>query len=470
MSCRSVLALLSLSTLTLFAGSACSDQAPRELGRSTPTDSWSVRSVSTNEAARPVSDVERVAYEASEGFVVHEWGTFTSVQTSEGVTLGRMYEEDEPLPGFVHRYQPGSPRHSKGFALTDANVYSILESATQRLETPVIYFHGARDAQEVEVTVDFPHGVVSEWYPGHESISPSVGEFDALEGGSMTWKAPLHERDARVIPVPEDDVWAPSRRVDAMTVKHHEQEEPFIFYRGVGAFEFPVRTTSSRDGQVTIRNGSEHALPAVFLYKRDAEGVSFLSFGRLEPGRSIRHGGDAASPSPKESPGTVRTIAEAKENLVAELVEAGLYHDEAVSMVETWDRSYFETHGTRVLYVVPREWTDELLPIRVTPAPDVIERVLVGRIEVTPATHELALERELRERFERGDAIYDVPSESLLLDRGATSRVEYAGGVPISPALLPRLHALQLANEGTQFGGWMEHVVERRHSELSVLR
>ena len=36
-----------------------------------------------------------------EKLVVHEWGTFLTVQGSDGVTLGGMVDSEESLPGFV---------------------------------------------------------------------------------------------------------------------------------------------------------------------------------------------------------------------------------------------------------------------------------------------------------------------------------------------------------------------------------
>jgi hypothetical protein len=55
-------------------------------------------------------------------------------------------------------------------------------------------------------------------------------------------------------------------------------------------------------------------------------------------------------------------------------------------MVETWRDSWFE-EGTRLLYIVPPAAVDAILPLRVTPAPEGVVRVFVGRLEVfTPAT------------------------------------------------------------------------------------
>ena len=64
------------------------------------------------------------------------------------------------------------------------------------------------------------------------------------------------------------------------------------------------------------------------------------------------------------------------------MIETGLYPDEARAMIETWTISYFRTPGLRVLYVVPRAWTDELLPIKMTPKPDELVRTMIGRVEV----------------------------------------------------------------------------------------
>ena len=48
-------------------------------------------------------------------------------------------------------------------------------------------------------------------------------------------------------------------------------------------------------------------------------------------------------------------------------------------MVKTWNAAWFTEEGTRLLYLVPRARTDELLPLTVEPKPTEIVRVLVGR-------------------------------------------------------------------------------------------
>ena len=46
---------------------------------------------------------------------------------------------------------------------------------------------------------------------------------------------------------------------------------------------------------------------------------------------------------------------------------------------------YFGESGTRVLYTLPQQWTDALIPLKIEPQPEKTLRVMVGRLEaMTP--------------------------------------------------------------------------------------
>jgi len=75
----------------------------------------------------------------------------------------------------------------------------------------------------------------------------------------------------------------------------------------------------------------------------------------------------------------------------AALVAEGLFADEAKAMVNTWKDSWFTEEGVRVLYLLPRPWTDEILPLTLTPQPGELTRVMVGRAEVITAQAETNL-------------------------------------------------------------------------------
>ena len=60
------------------------------------------------------------------GYVLHEWGTFTTVAGSDGVLLEGLSYEDHALPSFVHQRETRAP----GF-----------DGVRGKMETPVLYFY-----------------------------------------------------------------------------------------------------------------------------------------------------------------------------------------------------------------------------------------------------------------------------------------------------------------------------------------
>src|SRR5438132_8735097 len=84
-----------------------------------------------------------------DGFVVHEWGTLTSVVGSDGVLLPGLHHEEEDLPPFV------ADRMKQ---------MKVTPSVVQKMETPVTYFYSPSPRQ-VQVKVRFPDGIFTQWYP-----------------------------------------------------------------------------------------------------------------------------------------------------------------------------------------------------------------------------------------------------------------------------------------------------------------
>jgi hypothetical protein len=101
------------------------------------------------------------------------------------------------------------------------------------------------------------------------------------------------------------------------------------------------------------------------------------------------------------------------DDLTSRLVESGLYPKEARAMVNTWRTSYLETDGIRALFVLPQSWTDRFIPMRVTPAPRELVRVMVGRIELLTADRERAAERAISDLSSRDSAIRERAFASL---------------------------------------------------------
>src|SRR5438876_2836811 len=109
--------------------------------------------------------------DAPEDYVAHEWGTFTSVQGADGVLIPWNPLETTKLPKFVYDWsKPGQDRLPAGVLKPGSKSAFV---TLQRMETPVIYFYSDEE-RTVDVTVRFPHGLITEWYPQAHDIGPSA--------------------------------------------------------------------------------------------------------------------------------------------------------------------------------------------------------------------------------------------------------------------------------------------------------
>jgi hypothetical protein len=306
--------------------------------------------------------------------VVHEWGTFTSMVGSTGQALEGLHHEEEALPSFVHA-RSSTTVAMKGLEMAPTGV-------NQKLETPVLYFY-TQTAQAVQVHVDFPQGIVSQWFPDAAAFQPAIGAFTQVAGGAMDWQAQLKPGLGAFPTVAPGDIWAPSRNVASVPVQVGGENEQFIFYRGLGTFVVPFSATAQADGTLAIKNDSPDAIADVFLLRLYPSGGVIAELGGLAP-HQLR--ANIVPPAASAATNLEQYVADAATRVAAALVQSGLHKDEARAMVDTWSRSYFRSPGLRLLYLVPRPWTDKLLPLTITPPPTALVRTLVGRVELlTPA-------------------------------------------------------------------------------------
>lgn len=288
---------------------------------------------------------------------VHEWGTFTSLAGPDGRAIGwQALSGGQDLPCFVDRLPVFAKSTSFG---------------TVRMETPVIYFY-ATEPVTARVGVRFRQGVVTEWYPKADVTPQTVPRLDPTLISTIDWPkveiVPSAAPDVRTEPVPSH--YYAARATDASPVVVNGQREKFLFYRGVGGFEPPVRATLGADGRVLVQSVAKAPLGDVILFQNRGGSMSYEL--RTFDGTT---GTFATLDRNDES---VAPVAE----LEAILVSHGLYRKEAQAMLATWSDSWFE-EGTRVFYIAPRAFVDATLPIAISPAPAAIERVFVGRMEIT---------------------------------------------------------------------------------------
>lgn len=313
----------------------------------------------------------------------HEWGTFTSIAGKDGRAV-----EWQPLSGLTDL--PGFVEHFKS-----AN-FKISLPGTVRMETPVLYLYTSRETT-VSVNVSFSKGLITEWYPHATSVSPEgplndVALYRKGVDGSISWNSVKLEPGGSSASLPTEvraNRYYAARQTSSTPLRiktdKGEQTEKFLFYRGVASFPLPISAKVLPDGKLLAESLIGQEIPAMLLFERRGDKLGY----RIA---------DASVGSPiLDPPELTASMSSLKHDVESMLIAEGLYHDEAQAMFETWQDSWFE-EGSRFLYIVPRQFVDEVLPLSINPAPGQTVRVFVGRLElVTPAT-ESAVEQALATR------------------------------------------------------------------------
>lgn len=366
-----------------------------------------------------------VAQEPHEGLVVHEWGTFTSMQGSDGIALEGLQHEEEALPAFVYSRSEvrACPLRNRGYKGLECDVVHV----TRKMETPVIYFY-ARQATPARVRVEFERGLLTQWFPvsdllGPPELGPEAGPLDlgTVEKSFLEW-------DIEVLPpgtagdalpaVGAGDPWGFQRLPDANLLRTSPRVAPrigpvetekFLFYRGLGTFELPLRARTLPGSELVLENDGDDDLVHLFVVHVQ-NGRGAFSYAERVPAHGTL---EIARPDASDAPSVGAMVERLIPALEEKLVAAGLYPKEATAMARTWERSYFHTEGLRVLYVVPRALTDRILPLEITPAPSSLVRVLVGRLECLTPEREAAVEQALRDLRAKDPELRRLAQERL---------------------------------------------------------
>ncbi|HUA65225.1 MAG TPA: hypothetical protein VME24_05210 [Alphaproteobacteria bacterium] len=345
---------------------------------------------------------------ADELWQIHEWGTFTSLQDESGRALGGINTDDEPVPRFVHGVPLAIQPHDDIPQIGGKGIQYCHPDVTMRLETPVIYFHPPEDSAgepRTDVSVKFRGGWLTEFYPNAISDAPAqtsgVFQFVPLSSdtlGHLEWNDlqigggwPLVQTSAHV--------WTSPRDVRAAQVRAAGGEsEKFLFYRGVGHVDAPLKVSRGDSGGELLFRSQLEGLPLAgplaikSLWLVDIRTDGKIAFRTLP---SVTLGSDSNKVLSRTRAGfapedfSAGNFDKLKSSLKSALMSEGLYDDEAQALLNTWQASYFKSPGLRVFFIVPRAWTDYYLPLQIS-LPARIQRVMVGRIElVTPEQREI---------------------------------------------------------------------------------
>ncbi len=363
--------------------------------------------------------------------LIHEWGTFTSLQDERGNAVGGINADDEALPPFTHDLISDQFRLSQGMP-------SSFPSVTMRLETPVLYFHPAADQRfsSIDVSATFHGGLLTQFYPA-ASTAPAIpfGSWEFREPltartvSTLTWTGLTLGGD-RALPQTDYHVWTTPRAVDAANVTATNGEtDRFLFYRGLAHLNAPVRLVRQGD-DIEFENQLElegherdtFTIPTAWFCTIRADGACAWRSVDLHGLYQVRAGSTLTAadfPARDFAGGNLETL---KSDMHAALVKEGLFEDEATAMLATWELSYFKSPGTRLFFIVPRAWTEHYLPLHVLVEAD-IRRVMVGRVDiVTPEQRRILKELAATDAVKQGDR-YKQLYDSLGRFRSALVRL-----------------------------------------------
>ena len=386
------------------------------------------------------------AHAATSPLLVHEWGTFTSLQDETGRAIGGINSDDEPVPRFVHdlnRLLILKPQEAPPVCFQGAP--RCHPCVTLRLETPVIYFHLPDEVKTpvvLDVRVAWRGGWLTQFYPDARSEAP--GAFRVLDEktlGRLMWLNLTVGRDAHG-PLTTEPVWTAPRAVKASPVTTASGEsEKYLFYRGVGHLNAPLRVARTNDrldllGQLETDFKMPLRIQRLWLAQfRSDGGCAFRSLNGVTLSNESLLLSTAARFAPREF--SAANLSGLRGQMHQALVADGLFDDEADALLNTWQLSYFKSAGLRLFFVVPRAWTDHYLPLDISVAARV-SRVMVGRIELVTAEHRSLL-RQIAEA--------PIPTRPWAAFGSANGKPEISGEMPPAYRTLGRFRNALVLDE-----------------------
>ncbi len=300
------------------------------------------------------------------GPVVHEWGVFR-VNSDVDFANAELRAEWDDLPGFFYG-------HIKG------RVVPQQWGAFEIRKNPIIFFHAAEPVL-ARVKVGFPGGQAGVWYPA--TVKPSVFGFDKQPktGSELEWNLGIKacpngwQPKNRDNPAPSDKHWLNQvRRVKADDIyacfgeSHTDVErDKFLYYDGIFPQGKWLKITVDKDN-VSITSQVKTDVYDLTMVERRNDKVRVGRVGKLGAGKTIEK---VAFTNVDAS----RFPVEGAELLVQQITSAGLFEDEARSLVDQWKKEMFEAPGLNLFYRLPQDEYDIRMPLTVTPKPESVVRV-----------------------------------------------------------------------------------------------
>ncbi len=382
--------------------------------------------------------------DASNKLAVHEWGV-SRVHEDEELANADLRALWDNLPEFVYGHIRGRlvPQHWGAIEIRDR---------------PILFFHANQPAHFI-LKIDFPGGMPGVWWPATQSPAifanqkqPEVSKFLQWEVSVKQPHAAWFARNVQQTPVEKGHWFNRLREVKADDIfvrygpgGHYVQREKFIYYDGLFPQGKWVKIDVDKEG-IALTNRVKHAVFDVTVI--DARGEGKVRVGRLA---KLEAAARNAKPEWTEVESS-RFASDASDRLKQQLVTAGLFDDEAKSLVDLWRKDMFETPGLHAFYRLPREEYDRLLPLTLTPKADDVVRV--GLI------FHGHLETDLPERIAK--LVKELDSPRFVVRDAARKKLLAYG-----PSALVHLQRLKQADLSTEVWKQVESLIKQWHAKAA---
>lgn len=440
-----ILASVFLPIAATHAQADAKANIPDDLKERIETDGWSQQwhdelydheDPAVGAAMRQMLRAKRDVAALKSGLVVHEWGSMKhqiGTSTSEFDLIG---EDQSDLPSFVKVW---------------ADKPAI---RPQAVEKPILYFY-TQEQRKVNVTVRFPEGVLTQWYPDVSFFMPQhdgrgrLGNNQAPSprNGALAWQQVELKPDMDASKFAKVDQnhpwWHTARDTDAVPVRvikdGQEAVERFLFYRGAGSYKpmvMPTRNEPGRDLSVTVPF-SQIDLRGVFLVRVNDSGATIAHAPVLRAQGTMQLGG------PDHIKPTDQAAQSAKAQLIESLEAAGLFPKEAQGLVKIWGDDMFTTPGERLLYLMPSNEVERLLPLDIQPAPSQTVRTLIAWVELsTPEAEKKIMDLVKKLGSEDAQVRSAADAELRSLDRFAEAILQRVAGSTTDLAVKQRIEQI----------------------------
>ncbi|MBX2850159.1 MAG: hypothetical protein KTR15_00270 [Phycisphaeraceae bacterium] len=429
---------------------------PADLKERVEADGWSQQwhdelydheDAAVGAALRQMLRAKRDAAALESGLVAHEWGAMqhhVGTSTSEFDLIG---EDQSDLPSFVKVWadQP------------------MLRP--QVIRKPVLYFY-TKQQRKVSVTVRFPEGVLTQWYPDvgfflpqrDDRVWPKDQKPPTPRNGTLSWREvelnPGTDKSKFAEVDKDHPWWHIARDTDAVPVRvvnrdgrgaqKPEEVERFLFYRGSGNYKpmvLPTRNEPGKDLSVTVPF-SQIDLQGVFLVRVNDSGATIAHAPVLRAEATMALGG------PGHTKPTTQAAETAKAQLIESLEAAGLFPKEAAGLVKIWGDDMFTTPGERLLYLMPSNEVERVLPLDIQPAPNQAVRTLIAWVELSTPEAEKQVMDLVKKLGSEDEKIRSAADKELRrLDRFAESILQRLAGSTTNQVVKQRIEQILTALE-----------------------